>query len=434
MAGLAGTVPWVTVGGCRPSGGSPAGPAATPAGPQRVDVWWPYADTNPSVPPAWDDFKQRNPGWTGELTMGVPYDKFQAALAAGTVPDAYFAGFDFVQVAAYKKMFAPLDAYIARDKVNLDQYFVGSRAGAIYQGKTYGLPHHSDVRSVYVNQTVLRDSGLDPSRAPETWDDFRTANQRLKHADLQGTLDRLGFDPTWQLGGPTALMYFQANGVPLLSGDGSQPGFTTPAAVEALKWLADTVSALGSVDDLGSYEQRFQNGIGDALAKNAAGMALAGVWILGHFVYSAAPNSQIAQWPMPGGPSARGKTFGYYSGTTGVVPAAAARPEAGWVFTRYQASAEGQRFIQAVDGSWDQACIPAVANDPAVLQRQPWRKRANELMTQARLPAYFPFPGAADIGAAMEAALKPLLQGARGPDATLQDTRQQVQLVMDQYR
>src|SRR5262249_23478962 len=203
-----------------------------------------------SVPPAWEDFKQRNPGWTGELTMGVAYDKFQASLAAGTGPDADFAGFGFLPVAAHKKMVAPPDPYIARDRGNLDPYLGGSRAGALYQGKTYGLPHHSDVRSVYVNQTVLRDSGLDPSRAPETWDDLRTANQRLKRADLQGSIDRLGFDPTWALGGPTALMYFQADGVPLLSGDGSQPGFATPAAVEALRWLADTVGAVGGIDDL----------------------------------------------------------------------------------------------------------------------------------------------------------------------------------------
>jgi ABC-type glycerol-3-phosphate transport system substrate-binding protein len=417
-----------------PSGAGAQSASATSSPPQRVDVWWPYADNNPSVPPAWDDFKQRHPGWTGELTMGVTYEKFQASLAGGTVPDAYWAGFDFVQVAAYKGMFQPLDSYVSRDKVQLDQYFPASLAGARYKGKLYGLPHHSDVRSVYVNQVVLRDGGLDPNRQPTSWDDFRTANQRLLHKDAQDTIDRIGFDPTWQIGGPVALMYLQANGVPLLSNDGTQPGFATAAGIEALRWLADTIAAIGGASALTGFEKRFQNGIGEALARNAAGMALAGMWILGHWVYGLEPASQIAQWPMPGGPSARGRSFGYYSGTTGVVPAAASRPEAGWEFTKYQASPEGQRFVQSVDGSWDQACIESVANDPEVLKRQPWRKRANELLAQATLPAYFPFPGAAEIQAAMTSALDPLLKGQQGPDATMQDLKQQVQQVMDQYR
>ena len=71
---------------------------------------------------------------------------------------------------------------------------------------------------------------------------------------------------------------------------------------------------------------------------------------------------------------------------------------------------------------------------PAVLQKQPWRRGANELMTQARSYAYFPFPGAADIAAAMNEALDPLLNGQQGPDAAMQEMKLQVQNVMDQYR
>src|SRR5262245_37560933 len=96
---------------CAPIGGS-GGPAGTdaarpaPAGPQRVDVWWAIADNNPSIAPAWEDFQRRHPGWTGELQMGVTFDKFQTTLAGGVVPDAYFGSFQNIQVGAFKKMFA----------------------------------------------------------------------------------------------------------------------------------------------------------------------------------------------------------------------------------------------------------------------------------------------------------------------------------------
>ncbi|MGH2368348.1 MAG: extracellular solute-binding protein, partial [Chloroflexota bacterium] len=418
------------------SAGEAGGAAAKPAqaAPQHVEVWWPYGDTNVSVRPAWDDFLRRHPGWTGELTMSVNFEKYQTSLAAGIVPDAYWSNFNVVLVAAFKKMFVPLDPYIARDKVDLKQYFPSAVIGAQWKGKTYGLPHHSNVRSVYLNANVLREVGIDAQRAPAGWDIFLAANQVLKRSDAQGGLDRIGYHPTWQLGGPTPLMYLQANGVPLIDKAGTGPGFDTPAGLQAIEWVGAAVAALGGMAALSAYQKKFNRGVGEALARNAAGMALAGVWSVARDTLQAEPNTPIVQWPMPGGPNAQSKSFGYFSGTSGVVPASAPRPEAGWAFTWYQASKEGQRYIQETPNSWDQACIPSVANDPAVLEQQPWRRRANELLAQARLYAYFPYPGSAEIQGAMNQALTPLLEGKQGPDATMRETKLQAQNVMNEYQ
>jgi ABC-type glycerol-3-phosphate transport system substrate-binding protein len=421
-------------GGASPAAQSGDVAKPAPTGPQRVDVWWSIADNNPAIAPAWEDFKQRRPGWSGELTMGVTWEKFQTSLAGGIVPDAYYSSFQIIQVAAYKKIFAPLDPYINRDKVNMDQYYFGSKAGAIFRGKVYGMPRHSNVRSMYVNQQAYREVGLDPTRAPASWDDLRAANQRMKVESAPGVLERIGYNPTWQIGGPTAILYFQANGVPLLSQDGTQPGFATPAGVEALKWVVDSVNALGGQAALNEYQKKFSRGTGEALGRGAAGIAMAGIWVVPRDAMTANPNAVILQYPIPGGPSARGKTFGFVAATSGVVPTAAPRPDAGWEWTKYQSSAEGQRFIQEAPGSWDQACIPAVANDPKVLEAQPWRRRANELLGQARHTAYFPYPGAAEIEAAINTATNDLLAGKAGPDAIMQEMKQQVQNVMDQYR
>ncbi|MGH2371764.1 MAG: hypothetical protein ACRDI2_26630, partial [Chloroflexota bacterium] len=361
MGAVAATSVGVAAGACSPGAGSggsgePAKPAQ--AAPRHITVWWPYNVTNPSVRPAWDDFLERNAGWTGDLTMQVNFEKYQASLAAGIVPDAYWSNFTSVQVAAYKTMFAPLDPYIARDKIDLKQYYVGSVVGAQYKGKTYGLPHHSNVRSVYLQGNVLPEVGINPNQQPDAWSDFQEANQRLKQTDAQGALDRIGYHPTWQLGGPAPVLYFQANGAPLLSKDEQQPGFDTPAGLEALEWIADTVAALGGYQALVAFQKKHKR-TGFALANSAAGMMLAGVWSMANHTLNTEPNTPITQWPMPGGPSARGQEFGYVSGTSGVIPTAAPQPEAGWIFTRYQASPEGQRFIQEPANSWDQACIPS---------------------------------------------------------------------------
>ena len=411
--------------------GSEAGSAA-PAGPQKVVVWVPGAN-NTTYPPAYEDFLKRNPGWTGEFVVDVSMQKFQTSIAGGDVPDAYFAQFDNIQVAAFKGMFAPLDKYIARDKVDMERYFFGSRAGAVFKGKIYGMPHHSNVRSVYVNQRLFRSTGMNPDTAPGTWDDFRGALQRVGKPDAGGGIERLGFNPTWTIGGTAVLFYFQANGVSLLNNDGTQLGFATPAGVEALKWMQDTVNAIGGVGVYTEWQKKFKN-VGEAYAKDALGLSLLGCWIMAQQMLPVDPTVPIAQWPMPGGPSAKGKQFGFFNATSCIVPTSAPRPEAGWWFAKYQASPEGQRFIQEAEGSGDQACLPEVANNPATLAKQPWRKRANELMSQAKHYAYFPFSGTADIQAAIGTVTDALLANKLGPDAAMQEMKQQVQNVMDQYR
>ena len=414
------------------AGTNTAGSGTGPAGPQRVVVWVPGAG-NPSYPPAYEDFLKRNAGWTGELVESVDYTKFQTSVAGGDVPDAYFAQFDTIQVAAHKGLYAPLDKYISRDKVNIEAYFFGSRAGAVFKGKVYGMPHHSNVRSVYVNQRLFRSAGMNADAAPASWDDFRNAIQRLGKPDSQGGIDRLGFNPTWTIGGTAALFYLQANGVSLTNGDGTQLAFNTPAGVEALKWMQDTMGAIGGNGAYTEYQKKFKN-VGDAIAKDAMGMSLLGVWILGQQIFPVDASTPIAQWPMPGGPSAKGKQFGFFNATSCVVPTAAARPEAGWWFTKYQASVEGQRFIQEPENSFDQACLPEVANNAAVLARHPWRKRANELMAQAKHYAYFPAAGTADIQMAINTVTNDLLANKLAPDAAMIEMRQKVQNVMDQYR
>ena len=412
-------------------GTNTAGSGTGPSGPQRVVVWVP--GVNPSYPPAYEDFLRRNAGWTGELVENVSYEKFQASVAGGDVPDAYFAQFDTIQVAAHKGLYAPLDTYISRDKITMEAYFFGSRAGAVFKGKVYGMPHHSNVRSIYVNQRMLRSSGMNPDAAPAGWDDFRNAIQRLGKPDGSGGIERLGYNPTWGIGGPAALFYLQANGVSLVNNDGTQPAFATPAGVEALKWMQDTVNAMGGNGPYLEYQKKFKN-VGEAMGKDVMGVSLFGVWILGQQIFPVDATTPIAQWPMPGGPSAKGKQFGFFNATSCVVPAAAPRPDAGWWFAKYQASVEGQRFIQGAAGAWDQACLPEVANDPVSLQQHPWRKRANELMGQAKHYAYFPAPGTADIQAALNTVTNSLLDNKLGADAAMQEMRRAVQNVMDQYR
>ena len=110
-----------------------------------------------------------------------------------------------------------------------------------------------------------------------------------------------------------------------MNNDGTQPAFATPAGVEALKWMQDTVNAMGGNGPYLEYQKKFKN-VGEAMGKDVMGVSLFGVWVLGQQIFPVDATTPIAQWPMPGGPSAKGKQFGFFNATSCVVPAAARVP------------------------------------------------------------------------------------------------------------
>ena len=150
------------------------------------------------------------------------------------------------------------------------------------------------------------------------------------------------------------------------------------------------------------------------------GYGYVGSWNLGFRVYKENPEAEIGQWPLPGGPSARGKDFGQYIAMHTVIPTDARQAEAGWRWILHDASPQGQQHIQWSASAFDITAIPSVANGAAGLRAQPWRKRMNELMAEAKHPSYFPHPGSGEIGTAITTAVQPFLRGEEGPKATLE--------------
>jgi ABC-type glycerol-3-phosphate transport system substrate-binding protein len=245
-------------------------------------------------------------------------------------------------------------------------------------------------------------------------------------------LTRIGFDPAW--GWPSVVeAYFQANGVPLLSPEGDRIGFDTPAALEALQWVEKARAQIGPPAEIADYQKR-STSIGAALATGQLGMELMGVWDLAYTIYKTTPEAQINQFAMPGGPSAQGKTFGYFIANFCVIPTDAKQPEAAWAYARFTASPTGQLFVQRAPGAWDQACIPSVADDPESLKNQPWRKDANKLLAQAKSYAYFPYPGSSQIDGAIDKIIAPFRQGTQSAAETFTQLKQQVQIEMDNIK
>ena len=418
---------------CGPGQTGAGEPASTVTGAQHLRIWWPFGSHNLAVEESWTEFQSKHPGWTAEIVFDGSYAKFLTAVAAGDVPDVYLPSSEFVLEAAAKGFLRPLDQFIARDKVSWQRYFTAAQIGAEYKSKRYGMPHHVDVYSVYANDKVLRESGLDPKKKPGSWDELAATNQRLKKLAPEGFPSRLGFVPAYGIGA-FPLFYFPANGVRLTTQDGTKVAFDTPAGLEAIEWIGAAIKNLGSWEQITAFQKQIQGGVGGALARDALAYGHSGVWILEYNVYTVTPDAEISQWNLPGGPSAKGKEFGHFIADYDVIPTDSKKAEAAWLYLLHDASPAGQKYVQSAPGAWDIATIPSVANDAEAVKKQPWRKRANELMATANQPSYFPHPGSREINGAISRAVTPFLEGKEGAKATMEHLKQEVQTLMDQYR
>ncbi|WP_269933549.1 ABC transporter substrate-binding protein [Aminobacter sp. HY435] len=101
-------------------------------------------------------------------------------------------------------------------------------------GKTWGIPFQRSTAVQYWNKDLFKKAGLDPDKAPATWDELIQVSKKLQ---ADGGAD-------WGVGIPSSSSWmYQSialqNGVVLSAPDGKSADFTNPAAIEALQWYAD---------------------------------------------------------------------------------------------------------------------------------------------------------------------------------------------------
>jgi sn-glycerol 3-phosphate transport system substrate-binding protein len=106
-------------------------------------------------------------------------------------------------------------------------------------GKTWGIPFQRSTIVLYWNKNSFREAGLDPEKAPATWDEELAFAEKLTRRDGSGNVTQWGMQipssgfPYW---------LFQAlttqNDVILMNQQGDRTFYDKPAVVEALqRWV-----------------------------------------------------------------------------------------------------------------------------------------------------------------------------------------------------
>ncbi|MER5887642.1 sugar ABC transporter substrate-binding protein [Streptomyces sp. NPDC001941] len=172
------------------------------------------------------DFEKQNPGtkvkWVDQPADGYP-DKLSADASAGTLPDVVNLSPDLAYPLAKAGILLNLD------KDNVASTFKGEYLEGAWKGYempgldgSYGFPWYLNSGPLFYNKTMFKGAGLDPAKAPKTFDELFADAKQLA-AKGKATL-----------GQPPTIEDFGRYGVPLMDAAGSKFTLNDPKGVELL--------------------------------------------------------------------------------------------------------------------------------------------------------------------------------------------------------
>nr|WP_242469053.1 ABC transporter substrate-binding protein [Rhodovulum adriaticum] len=180
------------------------------------------------------EFEEANPDITVNAIYAGNYDdtRIKALSALNSGEPAQLAvmfsidAYDLIE----QDLIVPFDD-VTDDAAWLDSFYPALMANGQIEGKTWGVPFQRSTIVAYYNKDMFRAAGLDPEKAPTTWDEMVEMGKALTTDDHHGLMIPSTGYPYWM---------FQAlaiqNGKEVMSNDGLTTYFDDPAVVETLEF------------------------------------------------------------------------------------------------------------------------------------------------------------------------------------------------------
>ena len=180
------------------------------------------------------------PVYTGSYQDSIV--KAMTAAKAGNSPD--------VAVLLSTDMFSLIDddliepyetiATSEADKAWIKSFYPAFMENSQADGRTWGIPFQRSTIVQYWNKEAFKAAGLDPEKAPATWDEMIAFGKKLTKKDASGNVTQWGIEipssgfPYW---------LFQAlaiqNGATLANQAGNKVAYNDPKVIEAAQFWAD---------------------------------------------------------------------------------------------------------------------------------------------------------------------------------------------------
>ncbi|HUP30353.1 MAG TPA: ABC transporter substrate-binding protein [Usitatibacter sp.] len=132
------------------------------------------------------------------------------------------------------------DAIVPIDGVDTKVFYPAFMANSQTGGKTWGIPFQRSTIVLYWNKELFKEAGLDPNKAPASWDEMLQYAQKLTKHDAAGNVTQWGVQipssgfPYWLFQGLTT-----PNGTELMNAAGTETYFDKPEVIEALQYWVD---------------------------------------------------------------------------------------------------------------------------------------------------------------------------------------------------
>lgn len=161
--------------------------ANSAAGPSGKVVMW-EADWNKTVTP--DLIKEFNKKYPN-VTVDVQYfpdegmsNKYLLALQQKNGPDVIDMQIGWIPAFSLSGGLLDLTKYEADNK--LDDFYTGALNACKVDGKLYGLPYRTETHGLIYNKDLFKAAGLDPEKAPSTWEEVLADAKKLTKGDVSG--------------------------------------------------------------------------------------------------------------------------------------------------------------------------------------------------------------------------------------------------------
>ncbi|XVH32494.1 ABC transporter substrate-binding protein [Haloferacaceae archaeon DSL9] len=212
-------------------------------------------------------------------------------LGAGDAPDVFYVDASYFGSFASEDVLLDLSELEDDADFDIDDIFDPLLDAFRFDGTLYGIPKDFSTLSLYYNETMLDEAGVE---VPETWDEWRDALVALDESlDIDAPMVEF----------PNGRMFWSLlhqNGGDVLSEDGSELLLDSEECIEALEFMTGLRDdeLLSTPDEIGTDWH------GETLATERAAMAVIGPWALPYLRDNAPEvdeNIGVSHLPIPEG-------------------------------------------------------------------------------------------------------------------------------------
>ncbi|SED00221.1 carbohydrate ABC transporter substrate-binding protein, CUT1 family [Rhizobiales bacterium GAS188] len=192
------------------------------------------------------EFEKGNPGIRVKPIYSGSYQdtitKILTALKGGDAPQVAVALSTDMFTLIDEDAIIPFDEVVkgADGKAWFSSFYPGFMENSQTGGKTWGIPFQRSTVVLYWNKEAFKEAGLDPDKAPATWEEMRDFAKKLTKRDASGNVTQWGIEipssgfPYWLFQGLTT-----EAGAVLMNAEGTKTAFDNQGVVEALQYWVD---------------------------------------------------------------------------------------------------------------------------------------------------------------------------------------------------